>query len=177
VQTSDFATIQVFLEKMDPKDEKVQGGLGVNERHTELFWAALNAVTEETGLAIPNFLKLAAKLIRFPSTYITKLHQMGLIEHGDGRGQWKITAKAIKKMNALLSGEAMVEEAPIEPRSRKPEKVASTKVPRRIAKKTVGDLIEKLEGRARQLDDDIKRLVEERDGIKSKIQSILEMFE
>lgn len=168
-----FDTIQEFLAQMDPKNEAVQKAFGTSERQTELMWAALSAVREESGLAIPGFRELAAKVINFPSPYISKLRKHKVIERGERRGEWSITAKALKKMEGLLSGEPIVEEAP---GRRRGSGRRTPKVPAKLARQTVGQLIKKLQDKEADLDGQIAALVASRDGIRKKIQTILEAF-
>jgi hypothetical protein len=193
---ADYGIVQGFLEKMDPSDEKVRNALGIANRHCQVFWGLLNAVTSANGLAIPNALQVAKKLMKFPSPEMTHLLKQGLLEHGNQRGEWVITAKAIKKMNALLeeggspantetvSAESIREDlskkAPKPRKTRKPKKTRRTKpepaatktpkVPDRILNKTVGQIIEKLQAEK-------ANLLQQAADVDNRIQEILKIFQ
>lgn len=110
--------IEQFLEKVDPKDKGVQQALGLTEREMEVFWAALNTVGDD--LAIPNFTKVAGKLVKTPSPYIDKIKKAKLVVRGEGKGKWGIADGAIKKMEAIMKGETSAPAA--EPKARRTRK-------------------------------------------------------
>ena len=171
---NDFETIQVLLGKHDPKNEQVQGAFGVNEAQAEVLWAGFNAITAETGLSVPNFLQLAGKVNKYPSTYLTALKVKRLIKKGKTRGEWLLSKKTLRRAQALLNGEMVGgSEAPeTTTRKTRTRKKKSVKLSRRVSNQTVGELISSLRADIEGFNEEIEKLTAQRTEKESKLKAL-----
>jgi len=169
--SSEFTTIQAALERLHPTDQAIHQGLGLTKRQAEFFWAALNAVSENGGLAIPDLLKLIGKLNKYPSPYITELKKRGVIQQGKMKGEWRVAAKAVHRLESLLSGETVPAERSAE-RTVQGNKKVTKRFPKNLAKMTIGQLIESLNVKMAKLDARIAKLTAEKDNVANVIRTI-----
>lgn len=167
----DFSTIQAALERLNPKDQAVCQGLGLTERQAEFFWAALNAVSENGGLDIPDLNKLMAKLTKYPAPYMTQLKKLGVIQHGKKKGEWRVAVEAVQKLESLLSGENAPAERTVKKAAQGDKKV-SKRLPKNLAKMTIGQLIENLNAKMARLDARVAKLTAKKNSIANLIRTI-----
>lgn len=106
---SDFEVIQAFLVRVSPQDKETRAILGITGQQADVFWAALNAATEE-NLLVHKLLKLAEALqIKFPSALLTALKDKKLLQRGGKQGEWLISREAVERMRAFLEGKLIVD--------------------------------------------------------------------
>lgn len=175
--------VQAALDRLDPSNEKFLERMKLAPQMAQIFWAALSALREETGLAIPDLKKTAEKLVKHPSAYFTELKNRGAIEKGDGRGAWSITAKAIKRLEALIAGtEAPAdEEAPTGTTTKSTKATSSgggsTKLPAKIAKKTLGQMLKQIEDDLAIVKQEETAIVERRTKLETQQKALLSLAE
>lgn len=186
--SSDYNTIQVFLEKKDPKDVVLQAALNLGEKETALFMSALNLVPEKEGLGLSGVSKMLGKLVKTPAPYLTKFKKKGLIQRGKSLGEWSVTKLAIKKMSAILEGKdlpaSMVFTGKKKRGGGKKAKVSKqdiapvtrAKISARLAKVTVGDLLGRYDKKQRELEAVIENATKELVDIAAKKADIIRMF-
>jgi hypothetical protein len=181
-----FHVVQAALDKLVSNDPAVHAALGITSGQAGLFWTALNAVTEESGREIPNLNKLAKKTTKVPSVMINELKKRGVLERGSKRGEWLLTKRILKKLNSMVTGEALMDEA-----SHADEREAVTnnedasppELPKALAKKTVGQLYKDLasqrsaaltlEANAQQSLEEARKAIAEIDGKMNTLRTLL----
>jgi hypothetical protein len=133
----DRQQVAAFLEKItDTSDKRVLRALGLAHRELEVFVAALSALTEESGVTIPN-LNGIIKVIGLKSPYIQNLKKKGFITAGLKRGEWKFTERAEKKvawfLGQKLDGKTPEAEKPRKEGSARKKAGRKAKPPRKSA--------------------------------------------
>ncbi|MFH0890565.1 MAG: hypothetical protein V1856_00855 [Candidatus Liptonbacteria bacterium] len=193
---TDLQVVQACLRTRDGF-EMLRGALSLSPRCAELFWAALNHVTEENGLLLSGFARAATRTLTsksLSSFYLNELRKKNLLVRGEKRGDWVITPGAIKQLLARMeegatssssgTSQPQIETAgeaasPKKPRARRktgPAKTSPTQRTRRakvclrskLMKLTLAQVFEELDTQLQQCDSRIKEWQRRREEVERK---------
>ena len=113
---------QRFLDHVGETDNNLPvaaTAMGLNKREFELFQGALGAIeNSDVSLVIPD-LNRTVRALRISPIYIQNLKRADCIDRGAARGEWVITKKAMRKVEAYMKDVAEGHTPPPPPEEKK----------------------------------------------------------